>query len=781
MSISKAWDYCVTKGSTLLSFVGNSSMKGLGFIGDIVVRKPIEGIVDRSVEKITGTFEKTSTAVCHTALYGIDNFRVTTTENIQYVTDKTVAVLAVSLYALFCLGILHVANCQTYEEDDFHTVTKVIKASLQIFAYINLFAVVYHFLKIINTPHLQRLKHTPKIASTEFGLPILSNFSPSLFENCEMLMTAASKGDFRKIIELQQKGIPLEMYDSKGKTALHYAAINHHRKVIDLLWYYGVNFKTPTNDSQAKLPIHFLSKWTTLHGHFSSLMGTSNRLQLPEQPLYPFYPPENLVFKGGGPKGIAYVGVGKYLEQENFLQRIRRVAGTSAGAINAVLVALNYSASAMEKIILEKNLLDFLDHPLLQEFLKAKEVWTDPPNPKDVTLQNLWDSLITVAKWNHFCKADNKSELLKTAFSEIYEQGGICSGDSFREWIEMLIYQKTAIHDCTFGELRRLVEEVKGFKHLYLFATQILQKKIVCINSEDMTWDQVIISDAVRASMAIPGVFKPHFLHIKEPLTNTREKAEGHGPFSDGGMTKNCPIDAFDSLHYFATNPTATDSKHTHWQTLGFNLIDPPKETGSINRQPTLSEVLQNAILTIADAEDIHHQSSDHAKRLVNIDNQGMELIAGFFATLEEKKDRIRAGFDTVQEFFEEQKKQALRFKNCDPRQILDKEVLQALELLSNINDHQHTVVTEEKYTDTSTHVFTTENKLQTTVEETVTIHQTTTIKAEENISLTKEISYESNHYLQIFEEQEIRRRKTLKNISRRRGIKIDLTSNPPT
>ena len=57
---------------------------------------------------------------------------------------------------------------------------------------------------------------------------------------------------------------------------------------------------------------------------------------------------KNLVFEGGGVKGIAYVGALEVLDKEGILKNIKRVAGTSAGAMVAVLVGLNYTAT--EKI-----------------------------------------------------------------------------------------------------------------------------------------------------------------------------------------------------------------------------------------------------------------------------------------------------------------------------------------------------------------------------------------------------------------------------------------------
>ena len=41
---------------------------------------------------------------------------------------------------------------------------------------------------------------------------------------------------------------------------------------------------------------------------------------------------KNLVFEGGGVKGIAYAGALQVLETQNGMPDIKRVAGTSAGA-----------------------------------------------------------------------------------------------------------------------------------------------------------------------------------------------------------------------------------------------------------------------------------------------------------------------------------------------------------------------------------------------------------------------------------------------------------------
>jgi NTE family protein len=59
----------------------------------------------------------------------------------------------------------------------------------------------------------------------------------------------------------------------------------------------------------------------------------------------------NLVFEGGGVKGIAYVGAMEVLQRKGVLSGIERVGGTSAGAINATLCALGFSNTQQRSIL----------------------------------------------------------------------------------------------------------------------------------------------------------------------------------------------------------------------------------------------------------------------------------------------------------------------------------------------------------------------------------------------------------------------------------------------
>lgn len=63
----------------------------------------------------------------------------------------------------------------------------------------------------------------------------------------------------------------------------------------------------------------------------------------------------NLIFEGGGVKGIAYIGAMQILHNRGILPDIRRVGGTSAGAINALLFALGYTIPEQKEILQDTN------------------------------------------------------------------------------------------------------------------------------------------------------------------------------------------------------------------------------------------------------------------------------------------------------------------------------------------------------------------------------------------------------------------------------------------
>ena len=67
----------------------------------------------------------------------------------------------------------------------------------------------------------------------------------------------------------------------------------------------------------------------------------------------------DLVFEGGGVKGIGLAGALSMLEEREY--RPQNIAGTSAGAITAALLAAGYSADELREIIVTLDYRQFQD------------------------------------------------------------------------------------------------------------------------------------------------------------------------------------------------------------------------------------------------------------------------------------------------------------------------------------------------------------------------------------------------------------------------------------
>lgn len=167
------------------------------------------------------------------------------------------------------------------------------------------------------------------------------------------------------------------------------------------------------------------------------------------------YPFKNLVFEGGGVKGIAYVGAMEVFEKKQILQNIVRVGGTSAGAINAVLFAAGFSNA---ETLAELGKLDF----------------------------------------NKF-KDDSWGVL--NDMNRLREEFGWYKGDYFRDWIGNLLKKKTGSFDITFKALHELTG-----KELYVYASNISTNYGEIYSPEHTPRTRV--ADAVRRSMSIPLFFR---------------------------------------------------------------------------------------------------------------------------------------------------------------------------------------------------------------------------------------------------------------------------------
>jgi predicted acylesterase/phospholipase RssA len=333
-------------------------------------------------------------------------------------------------------------------------------------------------------------------------------------------------------------------------------------------------------------------------------------------------PPTGLVFKGGGYKGIGYAGVVRYLEKTDLLKRVERVAGSSAGAMTATFIALGVKSE------------DKLKELLLGTFKRCI-------NCSDVG----------------------------------HSTGGLSTGKKVRSFFLKEINRLAEIKEeravFTFGDLRDRIQsektlplEERKWKHLHICINKIgAHPAIVCPNSEDGIWDDYLIADVLRASIALPIILSAHQLR-KRKEDGTIIKVAGF--YIDGGVASNLPTWAFDRRKYLENNSEPinladVDNFAPNKRVLGFSFGEPERK---IDRKRDGGDVLSVGLKTIGliySHESIVGKTEPiNRRRIVHIEN-GKVGTLGFGLKNEDYDKYILSAYQDTEKFFKKQKEEAER------------------------------------------------------------------------------------------------------------------------
>src|SRR5215218_7200530 len=226
----------------------------------------------------------------------------------------------------------------------------------------------------------------------------------------------------------------------------------------------------------------------------------------------------DLVFEGGGVKGIGLAGAYAALRRRGFAPK--RVAGSSAGAITAALVAAGYDAQDLDDILMEVPFKRFKD-----------EAWEDK-----LPLVGHGASVLT--------------------------QLGIYEGRFFEAWLTGLL---TAKGIRTFGQLAdEGAERLKDRYRLKVIASDVTHRRMLVLPDDaahlGIEPDDLEVAYAVRMSMSIPVFF--------EPVVHRNPRTGVDHLIVDGGMLSNFPVWLFD----------AEKGEPPRWPTFGMLLVeDDPK------------------------------------------------------------------------------------------------------------------------------------------------------------------------------------------------------------
>lgn len=293
----------------------------------------------------------------------------------------------------------------------------------------------------------------------------------------------------------------------------------------------------------------------------------------------------NLVFEGGGVKGIAYVGAMQVLAQEKILSDIVRVGGTSAGAINAVLFACKYSNAEQKKILADMDFNKFMD----DSFGVARDI----------------DRLVTEFGWH--------------------------KGEYFRNWIFDLIANKLGTGNATFRDF-----EVQGKPALFLYGTNLSTGFGEVFSVEHTPTMRVV--DAVRISMSIPLFFSAirqarGDVYVDGGLLNNypirlfdREK------YLDNHAAQATPKHYHDENKKFLKGVNKGRSPYVfNKETLGFRL-DNKREIAAFrygdvavrHQIDDLFDYSKALVSTLIDAQEAKHLQTDDWHRTVYIDTLGV-------------------------------------------------------------------------------------------------------------------------------------------------------------
>ena len=195
------------------------------------------------------------------------------------------------------------------------------------------------------------------------------------------------------------------------------------------------------------------------------------------------------VFQGGGVKGTGFVGAVIELEAAGY--RFENIAGTSAGAIVAALLAVGYTGTEIRDELMRVDYKMFLD-----------------------------------ARWP--VRASRIAKMFNIAFN-----WGMYRADAFENWLTGLLKKKGKLY---FRDIRTDSKDERYRYKLQAIASDITRKKVLLLPTDlaslGLEPDDFPIATAVRMSMSIPFYFEPYKLQ-----TNDSELI-----ILDGGLLSNYPV-----------------------------------------------------------------------------------------------------------------------------------------------------------------------------------------------------------------------------------------------
>jgi len=298
------------------------------------------------------------------------------------------------------------------------------------------------------------------------------------------------------------------------------------------------------------------------------------------------------VFEGGGVKGIGLVGAVVVAEEQG--HQWVNVAGTSAGAIVAALLAAGYKATEIKKILEELDYNKFKDASTL-----------------------------------------DKIPAIGPIASIVFEKG-IYEGKFFESWIRGLLWQKKVetFNDLIIDEYRD--DERYRFK-LRVIASDISRGRLLVLPQDVVDFgirpEDLNVAAAVRMSMSIPFFYEP--IKLRNMKTNQISY------IVDGGILSNFPVWLFDS-----------EGEIPEWPTFGFKLVEPEQEREIPHQVKGPISLLTALFSTMMEAHDARYIKDNQFVRTIPIPTLGVGTTE--FDISQEKSEALyQSGREAAESFFD--------------------------------------------------------------------------------------------------------------------------------
>ncbi|MCS6808548.1 MAG: patatin-like phospholipase family protein [Bacteroidota bacterium] len=251
----------------------------------------------------------------------------------------------------------------------------------------------------------------------------------------------------------------------------------------------------------------------------------------------------DIVIEGGGVKGIAAIGALYALEECGL--RFRKIAGTSAGALNAAFLAcagasaIHHRTSLLLDILANIDFLGFADGGSDAQAVVRLLTVPNTDNPLETLLNR---AKITIA-------------ILRN-LNEVMVRMGLNPGRQLKHFLRREFQHLNAGRPFTVGELKAKWQRdsirIKGQdleQDFQVVVSDIThrRKAVFPLDLDEYVHnaDIILLSDIIRASASIPFFFSP--FRLQDFATGPENlKLPGDTCFMDGFIVSNFPLSIFD-------------------------------------------------------------------------------------------------------------------------------------------------------------------------------------------------------------------------------------------